>query len=320
MKYDIKKYDNTINLDIWENFIETSINGTIFHTRKFLSYHNDKFIDCSIMIYKEEEIVCVIPCCKNNDLYFSHSGSTYGGPVFSKSIKNIIEMNAIIDMIITYYENKLELRLANEIYHNISTNDIIYLLSKKLKCTLELSWVFKVSDNFIDNIKNRRNKKNLMKMIDTKNGFTCKKYESIEDYKIFYNVLESLLLSKYKKKPTHSLNELILLKSKIHTHMELYMVKDTNNNIYGGIIIIKVTKICWYTMYIAKNMNYNSSNNVSIMYIIYELLIEARKNGVEFIDYGITTENNGNKLNKGLSVYKEKSLCGKPIHRYLFLK
>ena len=320
MAYLIKKYDDSRDFDIWEKFIdESSTNGTIFHSRKYLSYNKNKYIDSSIVIYKKELIISVLPCCKCGEKYFSYSGATLGGPVFSRYVENIGEISKIINLILDYYGNKLEIRIGNSIYNEKYNNDIIYLLSKKLNIKLEISWIFEVNDNFIDSIKNIRNKKNLIKMIDKENGYTCKKYETIEDYKSFYNLLENILLNKYNKKPTHTLDELLLLKLILNSNINLYMVKDSVNNIYGGVIVINVTKTCWYTIYIAKNINYNSSTNVSIMYIMYEIIMEAKQNGIKYIDYGVTSENEGDKLNEGLSNYKEKSLCGKPIHRYLLL-
>ena len=48
----IIKYNKTYE-NIWDEFIKDSKNGNVFHTRKFLNYHKDKFKDVSILIYKK---------------------------------------------------------------------------------------------------------------------------------------------------------------------------------------------------------------------------------------------------------------------------
>ena len=104
-EFKIIKYNDEL-FNIWDNFVKESVNGNIYHTRKFLSYHSpNKFIDESILIYKENIIVCVLPCCKNGDTFFSHKGATYGGPVFSENVYNIKNLNNIIELIFKYYDN-----------------------------------------------------------------------------------------------------------------------------------------------------------------------------------------------------------------------
>ena len=51
MRIIIKKYKNSLKKE-WNNFVNQSNNGTIFHNQKFLSYHlNRKFIDHSLLFY-----------------------------------------------------------------------------------------------------------------------------------------------------------------------------------------------------------------------------------------------------------------------------
>lgn len=52
-----KKYQ-----DKWEEFVNDSSNGTIFHTRRFLSYHAaDKFRDNSLLFFDEKKLIAVFP-------------------------------------------------------------------------------------------------------------------------------------------------------------------------------------------------------------------------------------------------------------------
>ena len=58
---EIVKYKNNMNYE-WDSFIDTSINGTIFHRRSFLSYHIDrKFEDASLIFKKRGQIISVFP-------------------------------------------------------------------------------------------------------------------------------------------------------------------------------------------------------------------------------------------------------------------
>ena len=74
-------------------------------------------------------------------------------------------MKIIIDKIFEYYENKIEFRLANDIYFSEEIKLLYFLLSQKLHMIPELSWYIKSEDCFITKIKNKRNKQYLTKMI-----------------------------------------------------------------------------------------------------------------------------------------------------------
>lgn len=68
----IKKYCKKNDLLVWDKFIiNDSLNGTIYHTRIFLSYHENRFIDNSIMIYDKKKLIAVFPCCKINQEYYT---------------------------------------------------------------------------------------------------------------------------------------------------------------------------------------------------------------------------------------------------------
>ena len=100
----IKKYESS-DLKNWDNFVENdSINGTIYHTRVFLSYHKDRFIDSSIMIYHKKNLIAVFPCCKCSDGYYSHRGSTQGGIVIKEKYYTLSKLTDIMNAIYVYYK------------------------------------------------------------------------------------------------------------------------------------------------------------------------------------------------------------------------
>ena len=78
----IKKFSKN-NYDIWDSFVLEANNGTLFHLRKFLSYHpEDRFKDHSIEIYKKNTLLSVFPAAdliiNDKKMLTSHPGSSYG--------------------------------------------------------------------------------------------------------------------------------------------------------------------------------------------------------------------------------------------------
>lgn len=253
---------------------------------------------------------------KDNEINFSYLGSTYGGPVFHKKYIKIKYMKIIIDKIFEFYNHKIEFRIANNIYFKESIFNLYYLLSNKLRMKPELSWYIKPKNKFIDNIKNKRNKSYLLKIMNNSN-FRCLSTNDNNDYINYYKILKNNLNIRYNTNPTHTLDEFLLLKDLLEKKQSLYIVKNKDNIILGGVYVIKVTNKCWYTFYISKNIDYKEQN-MSILYIMNNISEDSLKEGIKYIDYGISTENKGEFLNIGLSDYKENSLGGIPNSRYLF--
>lgn len=318
MNINIKKYQDNDEL-IWDEFVNKECFGTIYHTRKFINYHpKDRFEDHSILIYDKEILICILPCCKRGEKYFSYTGATYGGPVFHYKYVSIKHMKIIIDKIFNYFNNQIEFRLANPIYFDESISKLYYLLSTKLKMIPELSWYINTDTNFLNNIKNKDNKRLIKKIISDSN-IRCYCTKNENDYIEFHDILSINLNTNHTTSPTHTKNEFLLLKKNLDDKQLLFIVKNIENIILGGVYLIKATNQCWYIMYMSKNILFKQPN-VSIMYIILTIINEAKKENVKYIDYGICTENQGLYLNIGLAEYKEDSLGGTSCSRYLFIQ
>ena len=55
---------NQIDEKAWDNFVEQSSNGTLFHKRKFLNYHPpNRFIDHSLIFEKKRSYNRIITRC-----------------------------------------------------------------------------------------------------------------------------------------------------------------------------------------------------------------------------------------------------------------
>ncbi len=88
--------------DEWDDFIASSGNGTIFHTRKFLQYHENKFKDREFFIgFKQSKklVACISYSIEERNgvrTLLSPYGASYGGFVFAdapsyKTVELVIE-------------------------------------------------------------------------------------------------------------------------------------------------------------------------------------------------------------------------------------
>ena len=98
----IKRHSKN-NKVLWDNFVKNANNGTLFHLRRFLSYHPEgSFVDHSIEVYKKNTLFSVFPAAESNingkNLLVSHPGLTVGSFVVpeSVSISDSLELTKIL--------------------------------------------------------------------------------------------------------------------------------------------------------------------------------------------------------------------------------
>ena len=82
--YKIYSDENKSN---WDNFIDISSNGTLFNYRTFIDYHeNPDFKDMSLIFYKKNRIVSVLPAGLVGDQFISHPGTSFGGFIHKQNL------------------------------------------------------------------------------------------------------------------------------------------------------------------------------------------------------------------------------------------
>jgi hypothetical protein len=321
MKIQINKY-NKDSLTKWDDFVmKKSLNGTIYHTMNFLSYHKNKFKDSSIMIYDKNitNLIAVFPCCKVNNEYYSHRGSTCGGIVILQKYYKLEKLTLIMDTIYNYYKGNLHLKLSETVYfkNNIKNDLLNFVLSRKCKQYQDISLYFDVNKNtnIINAFPKNDNKRLLLKYLnnDDKNiTFSCS--NDLNDYKKYYYLLEKFLLQKNNVKPLHNLEEFILLKELLKDKQFLFLSKDLNGEILSGALIFLINSDTYYTVYLMTNYD---KKNSQIFYLLYELFVLAKQNNINIVNLGACSTGGGKEIL--YSKYKFKYSCGcDPVIKYSF--
>jgi hypothetical protein len=300
----IVKYNENFS-NLWDEFVKNSKNGTIFHTRKFLSYHpSERFKDESILIYKKNRLVALFPAIEFENRIISHRGSTYGGLIVG--LKN--RLNDSLEIwknIIKYYNKTIEFRRSEYIFDLYPSEEIIFS-AKKLgfkEINEELSTCLD-----LNNIKLTKGRKWAL----TK----CKNLQIVfddNDYKSYYKILKNNLI-KHNSTPTHSLEEMIKLKSLLPKNYFLVTIYLDDKMIAGIWLVLANSKTA-HTFYIAQNYNYTEYQPLSC--VAKNIIEFLKEKNFKYLNFGISTEDGGKIINKGLFEFKE-SFGGFGVSRYYF--
>lgn len=294
-----------------EKFIaESWTNGEFINSLTFLGYHpKNRFHDDSIIIIDEgsKSIEGLMLCAQDTDnkaKIVSHPGTTFAGPVVN--FKNsVTDIKNILDLAIGYYEDRyecVEIRCAPQIYAKQPSDIIEYFLLKKgfnynmmgLANVINIKEVNTIEDALLIFARERRTdyRKSL------KSEMTFFKCDSV--IKSIWDNMNMELAKKYDAATTHTYEEINTLMRLCPKNIETFQVNV--NGHYGALSIVFKFKNVFHTQYLGLNSLYRKDHpNV---FLIANLMLEARKQGYEWFSFGSSTEERGRYLNESLYKYK----------------
>jgi len=293
----------------WDEFvINQSANGTIFHTRRFLEYHQDRsFNDCSSLVYDSNKLVAVLAAEKqDNGGYFSHPGTSCGGPVIHRDYCQITRLMNVLHSLDLRYENKLGMRLCEDFLIEQSNAMLLYHYSRFCDVKIELSSYKKLNQRpIVDSIRSASSRSAVRKIF--REGVHIQPAGTRQEYVGFHQILTKNL-RKHGASPTHSEEEFLELSRLLGEDQILVICFNADGSIASGVWSLKASSECWHAQYIAKDQDCRYAGIVEANLV--RTMETVLKNGAERYSLGISTEESGSKLNIGLSRFKEKLGCG----------
>ncbi len=95
----------------WDDHVEQSVNGTLFHLRRFLEYHGDRFGDAQrfLLVLDGDSLVAQVPVALLEDEAGSHLrtpyGASYGGFAFQR-YPSFAQAQSIVDALLGWFESE----------------------------------------------------------------------------------------------------------------------------------------------------------------------------------------------------------------------
>jgi hypothetical protein len=296
--YKIIKYTSE-HYQMWNNFVANAKNATFLFHRDFMEYHSDRFQDFSLLVFDEKEnLKAILPANISEKKLYSHQGLTYGVFVTDSSLK-IEKFISIYSEILRFLkQNKIEtidFKLIPNIYCSQPSEEINYalflseakLIRRDTLATINLQSQFKIDSNRVEGVK-RAEKLSLEIKKET-------------DFSGFWNsVLIPNLEEKHEAKPVHTLAEIQILHEKFPNNIVQYNVYENNKIIAGTTLFIDKKTV--HVQYISA---IGDKNQHGALDYLFHHLIASVYTDFNFFDFGISNENQGKNINKGLQYWKE---------------
>ena len=250
------------------------------------------------MVFDNQKLVALLPANRFGNTVFSHQGLTYGGLVYTETIK-LAEVISILKKILEYLKlqqiEKLQIKMLPPIYPSKPSGELdyaLFLADAKLTrrdslSVIDLSRPYKFSK---DRRKCVKRGESAGLRIDEDNNFA-----------LFWNeILIPNMKQKHGVSPVHSLAEIEKLHAIFPENIRQFNVYHENRIVAGTTVF--VTENVAHPQYISGQASKNELGSLDFLYnhLISDVFKEKR-----FFDFGISNEQQGRKLNHGLQFWKE---------------
>ncbi len=282
----------------WDSFVDEAKNGVFLFKRDYMDYHADRFVDCSLMIYKDGRLMALLPANISSDVLYSHQGLTFGGLIHTIKTTAVDILEAL--KAVNAYAEKLGVKQVvyktiPYIYNKYPSDEDAYALFRQknfqqIACNISTTIEIGAKLGF-STLRKRGVKK------ATKNKVRV--FES-DDFKAFWEVLQENLSEKYDATAVHSYEEICLLKERFPDNIKLY-VAEYMGKIVGGVVMYISSEVA-HTQYISASAK---GKVLGCLDLIFDVLVNDIYTGYKYFDFGTSNEHQGQYLNENLIFQKE---------------
>ena len=274
-----------------------------------MDYHSDRFTDASLLVYKAEKLVAVLPANRSEDTVYSHQGLTYGGLVVSPKLK-LKDYITLFQELLQHLESQgiksLHIKELPDFYATQPSEELGYLAQlTQAKTTrvdtasvIDYSNKLPIQSNRLEGVKKAE-----------KQGLVIKEEETFEAF--WQEILLPNLATRHDALPTHTQEEITNLHSKFPKNIRQFNVYKDNTIVAGATIF--ETKTTAHVQYISANAQKQELGSLDFL---FEELINRTFAHKRYFDFGISNENQGTQLNSGLSFWKECFGARTKLHRF----
>lgn len=300
----------------WDEFVKRSMNGTVFHSQKFLDYHpHERFNFHHLLFYHNQRIVAVLPggIKENGTVFESPLGASYGSFV-------VEDVSADIALaIVTSFEHymnilgiqKVFLTSAPVIYQPILTQNLDFALLYRgfhyqrhyISHAIELLPEIRPFDRFQPTARKH------IRRVAT--NFSDVQIEEVPTADLERGLREfyPILLEnkeKFGAKPTHTLEELLSINDLLPGFMKLFLVKKGETPVAGSLLFLANDRVAliFYHM-----LRYEYDELKPIYLLMNAVTQWSWEQGYKFVDIGVSQDTNDkNPMTPALSLirFKEK--------------
>lgn len=266
-----------------------------------MEYHQNRFEDFSLMVFKDNQLIALLPANVVGNQVYSHQGLTYGSFIVSEKAKlfSVTEaFKSVLEFLNSQGLLQLTIHIIPSFYCLLPSDELQYFLFRanaqlvKRDVMMVIDYTYKLKFQ-------KKRREGINKAV--RNGLVVKIDNDFDGF--WTKILIPNLSNKYGVSPVHTLDEIKVLASKFPKNIiQVNVYKD--DVIVAGTTVF-LTKTTVHPQYVSANNNKNTYGSLDLL---YDYLIELYKDDKNYFDFNTSSEDQGNVLNEGLIFWKES--CG----------
>lgn len=312
MTLSVRRY-RSADADAWDAFCAGCLQATLLHSRRFLSYHGDRFEDFSLIIEDGGACVGVFAAAiapSDRSLIVSHPGATYGGVVQRGALRGERMVDALRAICAVYADAgfaRLSYKAVPHIYHRAPAQDDLYAMFRlefrRVRCDLS-STVDLANRLPVSQRRARALKKSAKSGVRVARG--------TEYIAPLWEVLSDNLRTRFDAKPVHTVEEIRMLGERFPDEI-CFVCGLVEDRVVAGVVLFE-TPTATHAQYIASG---EEGYATSALDAVFEsCMASATEAGRRWFDFGISNEDGGWKLNEGLYEFKTNFGGGGVVHEF----
>jgi hypothetical protein len=282
----------------WDAFVERSNNGTFLFQRQYMEYHADRFQDASLIIRDGKgRTAALFPASVKDGIVTSHAGLTYGGVVTPDSVL-ALSMLEVGEAVGRHYTDlgitRIRYKTVPRIYYRQQTDEDQYLLFRAgaALCRRDVLTVVEPHLRVPYEERRRRGVKRASAA-----GVVVRESHDLAAY---WELLGENLSSRHGVQPVHTLHEMEHLREHFPANIRLFG-SFLAEELMAGVVMYETERVA-HVQYIASSP---AGREARALDLLFHTLISETYAGKRYFDFGISTEQDGRRLNEGLVAQKE---------------
>jgi hypothetical protein len=273
----------------WDSMINNSVNGTIFHRRKFLAYHHDRFLNNEMfLVFRKGNtpiaLMSLVVDGESRSLKSPYGGS-YGGVIFlvkpdygvsadvAEALVGWLRSNEFLSVTITAPLNICS-DFSQDVFHFCLLKNGFTTVNRDISSFFNFSG----KHNILESVSGRA--RNMYRKAE-RSGVTVKNHVSLDE---FWPIL-MLGFSKHGVQPTHSYKDLSYLTLEMPESISFH-VAQLEGIIIAGLCEFVINAKVNSSFYFCQDQNHQQYQGLSMLVVD---ALERAKVDFDYYDFGTST-------------------------------
>lgn len=218
----------------WDDFVRRSRNGHFMLERGYLDYHAQRFCDESLLFFRDERLVALLPAHRHDGALITHAGLPFAGLIVGPRTPHR-DVRGVFEAVRAHLRDTGVRRLVYTptppCYHAAPFEDDLYLLHHLgARCT-----AMKLSAGFPGSVPPGLSAQTARCLRRVGRKHPCV-YRECDDVDAFWAHLEVFLHSRHGARPLHSAEEMALLRSRFPAQIRM-IVAEAQGDVVAGLLI-----------------------------------------------------------------------------------